>query len=87
MKYLLLLPLLLAAGCSSITGTRTAPDGTTLTMTCNRFLWVSQKIEFSTKDSKGFDVSLKVGESRTDVEAINALAALAGKSAAAAATP
>ena len=82
------LPLLLfLTGCVNISGERTAPDGTKLAIRADRFLWMSQQVEFTTKDSSGVTVGLKVGNSRPDVEAINALANIAGQAAATAAKP
>ena len=72
---------LMLTGCVNIAGTRTAPDGTKLSISANRFLWMSQQVEFTTKDASGVSVGLKVGNSRPDVEAINALANIAGQAA------
>jgi len=82
MKKLILiaiLPLVLT-GCVGIEGTRTAPDGSTLTIKANRFLWVSQKMEFTT-EAEGVKVSLKADKSASDSQAIAALAAIAATAA------
>ena len=89
MKTFIFVALVMAccSGCVNITGERTAPDGTKLAISAKRFMWMSQQVEFSTKDSSGVSVSLKVGNSRPDVEAITALANIAGSAAAAGVKP
>jgi hypothetical protein len=72
---LTLLPLLLA-GCVNIEGSRTAPDGSSLSIKANRFLWVSQNMEFTT-EAEGVKVSLKAAKSSSDTQAVEALANIA----------
>jgi hypothetical protein len=72
--------LFLFTGCVGIEGTRTAPDGSVLTIKANRFLWVSQKMEFTT-EAEGVKVSLRADKSSSDSQAIAALAAIAATAA------
>jgi len=69
-KKLLLLPLLLACGCSMVSGTRHA-DGR-LTITSWRAFWKSETIAFSVADTN-LSVTLTVGRSATDAEALAAV--------------
>lgn len=72
-------------GCVSVSGTRTAPDGTKLAIATHRFLWASQNIDFTTTDITGLTVGLKVGASSADASAITALGNIAAQAVAAAA--
>ena len=65
---------LLVAGCSSITGTRTLPDGTTLTVKSHRWFWSSEAITATTKDTTGFIFELNIGKSTTDATTLGAVA-------------
>lgn len=61
---------LLCAGCANITGTR-GPDGS-LSIQSQRFLWASEGIEFSLRDTNGFKTTLNVKKSSSHAEAIAA---------------
>jgi hypothetical protein len=74
-KFPLLVAAFLLTGCSSITGTRVAPDGSRLLISSHRALWKSERIEFSMKDASGVEVGLKVGKSQPDSKSVEALAA------------
>lgn len=65
---------LVATGCSSISGTRTLPDGTQLTVRSMRFFWASEMISAGTEDTNGFKFTLTVGKSKSDADAIGAVA-------------
>ena len=75
------IPLIMVAvalcGCVNVAGTRTAPDGSKLTIRATRVLWVSQDLSFSTKTEDGTTVTLKAANSRSDVEAVQALGEIA----------
>lgn len=70
MRACWLIWVLLAAGCSSVTGTR-KPDGT-LTVTSFRALWKSEAIAFSLKDTNGFTATLTIARSGTDEQSVKA---------------
>ena len=74
--FLIVAPLLFT-GCVGIAGERTAPDGSKLKITANRFLWFSQNMEFTTKTTDGVSVSLKAEKSSSDAVAVEALANIA----------
>ncbi len=74
-KLLLFLAAFLAEGCSSVTGTRVAPDGSRLFITAHRALWVSENIQFTLKDASGIEVGLSVGKSRPDQQSVQSVAA------------
>jgi hypothetical protein len=78
MKKLIILPLLAITltGCVQISGQRTAPDGSSLSINANRFLWMSQNMEFTT-EAEGVKVSLKAEKSSSDTAAVQALANIA----------
>ncbi len=65
---------LLLTGCSSITGTRSLPDGTTLSVKSYRFFWSSESISAGTEDANGFKFTLTVGKSTTDATTLGAVA-------------
>jgi hypothetical protein len=67
---------LLFTGCVQISGQRTAPDGSSLSISANRFLWMSQNMEFTT-EAEGVKVSLKAEKSSSDTAAVEALANIA----------
>lgn len=73
MKISCIIALLLLTGCSSITGERTAQDGSKLTIRANRFLWKSEKISFAL-ESQGLKATLSVGSSATDDKTAGAIA-------------
>lgn len=61
-------------GCSSIHGTRTLPDGTTLAVHSTRWFWASESITAGTKDAQGFEFTLVIGKSSSDSQSIGAVA-------------
>lgn len=65
---------LILVGCSFTQGTRTAPDGSKLTVRNTRFLWASEGVTFGVTDTNGFRVDLSIRKSRPDIEAIGAVA-------------
>lgn len=65
---------LVAVGCVSINGTRTAPDGSVLTIKTTRFAWASEGINFTLQDTNGFKTTLAVQKSTVDSAAIGAVA-------------
>lgn len=73
MKNLFLL-IPLVAGCAYITGTRTAPDGSRLSITSSRLLWSSEGVKSSVTDSNGLSFTLEVQKSNPDAQAIGAVA-------------
>lgn len=73
--FILCVPVLLS-GCVQISGQRTAPDGSSLSINANRFLWMSQNMEFTT-EAEGVKVSLKAEKSSSDTAAVQALANIA----------
>jgi len=60
-------------GCVQVSGTKSAIGE--LKVNTHRFLWASEGIDFSVKDTNGFNTSLKVNKSQVDTEAIAAIAA------------
>ncbi len=68
---LIVLPLV---GCVNIKGARTMPDGTSLSISAQRFLWASQDMEFSTQTEDTI-VTLKASSSKSDADSISALSA------------
>lgn len=71
--------LLNTSGCSMISGTR-HPDGR-LVVTTWRLLWKSEAIRFTTNDATNFAVTLAIGKSNTDDEAVAAVTEAAVKAA------
>jgi len=66
----------LLSGCVGISGERVAADGSCLKIRADRFLWVSQNMEFTT-EAEGVKVSLKAQKSSSDTQAVEALANIA----------
>lgn len=77
MKAALLLLALSLTGCVYVSGTRTGPDGSKLTISSTRLLWVSENMTFSTMTDDGVLVELKATKSSSDGEAVAALAEIA----------
>lgn len=66
--------LLLLCGCAHITGTRTVtgPDGKpqVLTVTSTRLLWVSEGVQATITDDRGFTFTLTASRTSPDQESI-----------------
>ena len=70
--FAVLCALPLVAGCVNIKGERTGPDGSRLSISAQRFLWVSQGMEFSTQTEDTI-VTLKASTSKSDADSIAVL--------------
>lgn len=68
----ILFVILIAAGCVQVSGTR-KPDGT-LAINTHRFLWASEGINFTLKDTNNLSVTLTVQKSSVDSTALAAVA-------------
>lgn len=73
-KLIPFLGLVALCGCSAITGSSTAPDGTKLAITSHRLFWQTENLEATVKDQKGATFTLKASKSSTDAAAIAAFA-------------
>lgn len=62
---------LIFAGCAAIEGIR-YPDGT-IEVRSRRYLWASQGIDFSVKDTNGLTATLKVQRSNPDADTFGAI--------------
>jgi len=76
-----ILAALLAAGCSSIIGSRQLADGSRLTISANRLLWASEGIDTTVVETNGLSFSLKVQKSNVDSQALGAVTEAAVKAA------
>ena len=72
---------LLAAGCSSIIGSRQLADGSRLTISAQRLLWASEGIDTTVIETNGLSFSLKVQKSGVDSQALGAVTEAAVKGA------
>lgn len=81
MKRLLLLAgiAVFLSGCSSVQGTRQAPDGSRLTIRSTRWFWKSEAVTFSLTDTNGVRVEMGLGKSGSDSDSIQAISYGAAK--------
>jgi predicted small secreted protein len=63
----------LLSGCNTISGERTAPDGSRLAIRSTRILWSSEGIKSSVQDANGLSFTLQVDKSNPDAQAIGAV--------------
>lgn len=70
---------LVLTGCVNISGSRTAPDGSRLTINAQRFLWSSQDLCFTTITDDGVTVELKASNSSSDAQSIANLSEALGE--------
>jgi len=64
----------LCGGCAVTSGTRTLPDGSTLTIRSSRFLWISEGVKVRTQDQNGFEFSLEMQKTSPDAATMGAIA-------------
>jgi uncharacterized protein YegP (UPF0339 family) len=65
--------LMLTTGCANTGGSHTLPDGSKIAVHSQRFLWVSEGVNFTAKDPSGFSASLATSKTGSDPASIDAL--------------
>lgn len=74
--------LLILTGCSMTSGSRVAPDGSTLRLSTTRFFWASEGVRFVLVDTNGVRVELSFQKSSVDAQAVSAAVGAAVEAAA-----